>query len=75
MGICSGLDNQWIPCLRKYSNVSPEVAAWMAAHPLGDSALVNYGLHLLMQIEANATQPTKIDYVYTPKQIKDVLPF
>lgn len=45
--------------IQKNIRVSEDVAKWMNEHPLSDNSLVNYGLHLLMQMEANATLPLK----------------
>jgi hypothetical protein len=64
--------------IQKNFRVSPEVAKWMDAHPLSNNALVTYALHLLMQIEANATLPisgsmVKIEYITGPEG--DKLPF
>lgn len=57
--------------IQKNIRVSQEVATWMDSHPLSNNALVTYALHLLMQIEANASQPpnvyTQVAYVPRPQ--------
>ena len=63
--------------IQKNIRVSPDVDEWMKKHPLSDNSLVNYGLHLLMQMEANATQPliVHVNNIPTPEQVKQILPF
>ena len=39
--------------IQKNIRVSEETAKWMDNHPVSNNALVNMGLHLLMQMEAN----------------------
>lgn len=65
--------------IQKNIRVSKEVAEWMDSHPLSNNALVTYALHLLMQIEANATQPIqgymKVSTILSPQQTLDSAPF
>jgi hypothetical protein len=60
--------------IQKNIRVTEDVANWMNKHPLSDNSLVNYGLHLLMQMEANATMPlqgfTAISFVPPPEDGK-----
>ena len=57
--------------IQKNIRVTKEVSDWMQNHPLSDNSLVNYGLHLMMQMEANAVKPLngymQVAHVELPK--------
>jgi hypothetical protein len=65
--------------IQKNIRVNKEVSEWMDNHPLSNNSLVNYALHLLMQIEANAIKPLhgvmKVEYIPTPEELNEPLPF
>ncbi len=65
--------------IQKNIRVSQEVAQWMDAHTLSNNSLVCYALHLVQQIEANATKQAQatmqVLHIPTPQQLTQKLPF
>lgn len=55
--------------------VGNDVAQWLEKHPLSTNALVNYGLHLLMQMEANINKANVYISTVTVSPPKENLPF
>lgn len=62
--------------IQKNIRVPEDVAKWMDTHPLSNNALVIYALHLLMQIEHNASQPPTVytQIAYVPSKVPEEKP-
>ncbi len=65
--------------IQKNIRVPKDLAEWMDNHILSNNSLVCYALHLVQQMEANATQQTKatmqILHIPTPEELQKKLPF
>lgn len=56
--------------------VEPEVKEWIDKHPLSQSDLINYGLHLIRMVEGNIKDAnTYISTITIEPKPKDLLPF
>lgn len=56
--------------------VDKETKAWIDAHPLSQSDLINYGLHLIRLAESNIKDAnTHMSTITIEPKPKDLLPF